>query len=103
MRAKMTEGDEWEKYERQTVTRQRERHNRVRSKSRRAHSHKASQKQKEALNFPFNRRGIRNEQFNNASVAGAARKKAEDDAREAERPAWMGDPSLLPKKPPGRS
>jgi hypothetical protein len=71
----------------------------MRSQKRRPHPHKASDKQKEALNFPFNRR-LKNETFHDASISGAERKQAEEDARASERPAWMSDASLLPKKPP---
>lgn len=94
----------WEDYERETVTRSRERVNTIRSKSKKAHAHKNTIRQKEALAYPWNRANQRrNVNFHKASIASTEVAKAEKERKEAERPGWMSDPGLLPKKPPGKS
>ena len=49
----------------------------------------------------------RNEEARQRFLMHPAARKAEIDTREeriaAEMPAWMKDPTLLPKKPPGRA
>lgn len=64
--------------------------------------HAPTDRQREALAHPAGLRP-RNEHFHDASVADAGAREAAQRKRAEERPAWMSDASLLPRRPPGRS
>lgn len=58
--------------------------------------------QREGLAHPSGLRP-RNPSFHQGSVVDANRRDVESGGRSGQRPAWMADASLLPKKPPRRA